>query len=867
MPEVDPAQPSTQRRRSERISTSVPVIVRGIDLLGQPFEERTSTLALNLHGCRYASKHHLPKNSWVTLELPQGGRRRHVRARVAWIQRPHSVREFFQIAVELESPSDIWGIESAPANWGAATPPVEAISETLPEPSPQFVQDSTAGAEPVPQETFMEKAAPQMTDISPEPGSTVRSPLEVGSLPMAESPLFREWSAELQRQSSQAADAAAGRAAEEIRQLVEQSERVANDARERFSAQISATQEEFLTRLKTEFEQGFRQTRELLQELDREAQALRAEKELALESVSRMAQARLQIEAAEAARSQQQPAASKEAAELSESFAATWRERLASEMALAQTQWNELLQSSLDGGVERLVAQLSGRSQEVLRGAEQKMSERLAEIRQPLGQMYSEARDTVSSVRSTLEQELARARSSLSEIEHSASRMKEYSAQLEAASHDSLNELHRRLENILQAQTDEMNRRVESLAAGMPQRLAPSLDALGRQLVERTVGDIEAELAPRTERVSRLLDELAAREVEADEGLRLHRERLRQIAENNQREVGANLAATLANLRNDFEVARTEALTKWNEELDAAGVRASHAAAESIGRSSEWFQQEARARLQVLIEQTLASAGSSFEEKTAEAARQFEGQLHEQSAGHLAQIHQQIEGVAAEIAGRTRGQLDEAAEAAAASFGQVLGRISEQEAQQFANASHNTMEERGRDFEQLSRQLLGNLETSAAASIDRFNQQMATQVGTSVAEGRSALAAEFASALDGYRAERDSHHREWIENLNRASDEFVERYQDRLQTAGDSWVVSSVRRLNEHGQNAIESLMRSADQSLRDSCAKLFEGISETLRDRNTHAVTGTVGFTPAPGRDVDETPAPHNESANSANA
>ena len=101
MQEVDSNLSNSQRRRSERLSKSVPLIVRGIDLLGQPFEERTSTIALNLHGCRYPSKHHLPKNTWVTLEMPQMGQRRNVRARVAWIQRPHSVREFFQIAVEL----------------------------------------------------------------------------------------------------------------------------------------------------------------------------------------------------------------------------------------------------------------------------------------------------------------------------------------------------------------------------------------------------------------------------------------------------------------------------------------------------------------------------------------------------------------------------------------------------------------------------------------------------------------------------------------------------------------------------------------------------------------------------------------------
>ncbi len=41
MGEVNSNQTSMERRRSDRLFESVPLIVRGIDLLGQPFEERT----------------------------------------------------------------------------------------------------------------------------------------------------------------------------------------------------------------------------------------------------------------------------------------------------------------------------------------------------------------------------------------------------------------------------------------------------------------------------------------------------------------------------------------------------------------------------------------------------------------------------------------------------------------------------------------------------------------------------------------------------------------------------------------------------------------------------------------------------------
>jgi hypothetical protein len=107
---------------------------------------------------------------------------------------------------------------------------------------------------------------------------------------------------------------------------------------------------------------------------------------------------------------------------------------------------------------------------------------------------------------------------------------------------------------------------------------------------------------------------------------------------------------------------------------------------------------------------------------------------------------------------------------------------------------------------------------------------MAGQVELSVADGRNALAAELASMLERFAAERAATQQEWAQGLERLSDEATGKHQDRLQTACDTWLVSSVRRLNEHGQNVMESLMRSAEQALRESCSKVFEGLAETMR-------------------------------------
>jgi hypothetical protein len=898
---VDSNQSSTERRRSERLFETLPLIVRGTDLLGQPFEERTTTLAFNLHGCRYTSKHHLPRNTWVTLDLTPGTQPSRaemdshanwrteqqptLRARVAWVQRPHSIRDFFQIAVELESPANVWGLPAPPADWNAAEGLIP-VSVHAP------VKSDAHGAEKSESHTsaanlatfmdnFMTNAKIDSASSSSAPQSAQGDSNHAESFSATDNPLLRELRAELDRQAKEAVTAATGQAREEVLRTAAETDRqhsasaeelfakwkaeieqMQSGARAEFSAQVTATQDEALHNLQSEIAQKFDEARELISQVSHQTEALRAESESVHEASSRVAQALLQMEAADAKHTTRPAELSKEEIAVHESAAADWRQRLDSEMTVAQGQWNELLQSSLDHSLRRMVEQLSERSQEVLRNAEQKMTERLGEMRQPFAQAAAEARDTFAGIQSSLEQEVMKARGSLAEVEQVANRTKELSAQLEAASHDTVNELHRRLEKILDSQTVEMNRRAENLSAGLSQRVVPVLDSVSHQFLERMVSEAEAKLAPHLDRVPALLRELAAREVEVGESLRLHRERLRQVSENNQREVAAQMAATLASVHADFEAARKEALIKWGEELDACGVRASHSAAESIEHTSEWLQQEARARLQAMVEQAHVTAGAGFAEKSAEASRQFESQLAGQSETHLAQMRGQLESVAGEATGQASTEMERAAAAAAASFGQVLHEVAEREATLFNATASTTRRERTEEFEHATQELLHQLDMNAFSSVERFRAQMAKQLETTVGEGRTALHSEFASSLEGYRAERDAHQSEWLANLDRMSGEAAVKFQDKLQNSTDSWIVTSVRRLNEHGQNGIESLLRSADQALRESCSKVFEGLAEMLRERasNSAGVSGVAGFTQVANRDTSEPPSPRNE-------
>jgi hypothetical protein len=114
-----PAETAVEQRRSTRAVLALPIIVNGVDALHEPFRENTNTVMVSCHGCKYQSKHYVPRGSVVELEVPRGqrGAARRISGKVIWVQRPRNTREVFHIAVDFEVPGNVWDIPSPPADW------------------------------------------------------------------------------------------------------------------------------------------------------------------------------------------------------------------------------------------------------------------------------------------------------------------------------------------------------------------------------------------------------------------------------------------------------------------------------------------------------------------------------------------------------------------------------------------------------------------------------------------------------------------------------------------------------------------------------------------------------------------------------
>src|SRR6266568_5143845 len=174
-----------RKRRSTRIVQAVPLVVTGVDALGRPFVERTSSLIINCHGCRYQSKHYVLKNMWVSMEIPHAETSqppRTVRGRVAWIQRPRTVRQLFQVALELEVSGNVWDVAFPPEDWVAFPEvPQDSTKEESAQQPPQMppsVHETDTPEPLVETELSLGNAADNLR-VFPSPASTTDASLQL----------------------------------------------------------------------------------------------------------------------------------------------------------------------------------------------------------------------------------------------------------------------------------------------------------------------------------------------------------------------------------------------------------------------------------------------------------------------------------------------------------------------------------------------------------------------------------------------------------------------------------------------------------------------------------------------------------------
>src|SRR5437899_979280 len=443
------ASAELRKRRSTRIVQAVPLVVTGVDALGRPFVERTSSLIINCHGCRYQSKHYVLKNMWVTMEIPHpetGQPPRTVRGRVAWIQRPRTVRQLFQVALELEASGNVWGIGFPPEDWTA-----------FPEPG-QFVMklDGAPESSPLPPQADETEAEPHLPHLN-EPDLLAGT--EADNLRVFPAP-------------ASATDASL--------QLARQVARLVADAKQ----QIQAAAQEAAS------------------------QAVSAERRLSFEQwEQKFAAGRVEIanETAHGIEKFQQ-----EADEHSRTAHAAAAEALRTELPRWLAPQLEQLTRDLTARLsQEAAAQRNEHARGLMTQLQDEMARHAMAARESAASTVTEAEQRIAASRDTLQEQTKRLESALARAGETSQRLEQHSTQLENAQQQALAGFQSNLENVLTPHREELHRRSEAIAEELNSKIRATFDEAGRQAVSQFEQQIKEVVQPQVTSAEEAVHRLA----------------------------------------------------------------------------------------------------------------------------------------------------------------------------------------------------------------------------------------------------------------------------------------------------------------------------------------------------------------------
>jgi hypothetical protein len=843
-------KPDAQKRRSARIVQAVPVTVTGVDALGRPFQERTSTVVINCHGCRYHSKHYVLKNMWVALEVPHsepGHEPRSVRARVTWIQRPRTVRELFQVGAELEVPGNIWGIAFPQHDWfpfpphtgtEILGPPAELPGEEMSGP-PWF-------PEPVPPADNL-RVLP-LAGSSPEPG---REPGD--SSPALAGQMARLVEDARQQLHAAARESAARAAAMEIGPLLSALQRQLEEA-----AALAKTALETEERLKTiqlrwneELQSSVEQARgNLLGQLAAAGQERCAAFGQQLETLLQQARGQLaetfrDSEAsltlsreALAAFRQQAGAVSAAALEETESrlhaqadqTQTGWRARLHADLLAATDLWDQRIESSLESAAQRSAERLARHSQATAERLENELGSRISSLGKVFVEATGEAEAKLGALRTSVLGETARAQGALAQVQSAALGIEEQTGKFEALTRSAQQELQRRAATVLEAQSRELARRAEGALADWTARLQPSLESAGQQAVARLAAQIDQELAARLKPAQQAFARLERGVAQADQALRRQEQVLAKASDQAVETARGRLQETLDRMSREMEQAGQAASAKYLAELDARATETTHTTFESLFKTADWYEKKVQLQMQAALDKGLEQAGAGLRDKAGEISALFASELDHYSRSYVEHAHSQLDETSREVFERARTQSAELASESMASFAQ--------QAQAHAQAA------------------LADVRTHAGVALGQIAAQVAdqlAQVRTEIAEEGRRLSAEFRQALSAeqqqsltaargelaslqdasvgqLRGEGRAQQAQLTQALAASGDQALTEYRKRLESASSSWLLTTVSKLDQQSQQQILAIARLAEERLREICAQVFEEVGENLR-------------------------------------
>ena len=906
---VTSASTELRKRRSTRIVQAVPLVVTGVDALGRPFVERTSSLIINCHGCRYQSKHYVLKNMWVTMEIPHQESEqppRTVRGRVAWIQRPRTVRQLFQVALELEVSGNVWGIAFPPEDWvgfpelAQTVTKLDAAAETLPLPPAVAEKDAASHlgeAEALP------AAGADNLRVFPSPASTTDASLQLARQ-------VARLVADAKQQIQAAAQEAASRAVSSERRLsFEQWEQkfaagraeIANEtthAIERFQQEAdehsrmahAAAAEALRTELPRSMapqlqqltrdlaaslsEEGAAQRNENAQQMEERAETLRSVCREAEETAARLKGQSERSEEQIIARAESAARALEETAKQREETATAQRQalsaaaneiqqqvtaalssvqsssgQLAIDLEAAQARWRAAIESALAEAQDRAAGGLNEHARRLMTQLQDEMARHAMAAHESATSAATEAQQRISALRDTVEEQTERLESALARAGEASQQLEQHSGQLANVQQQALAGFQEQIEKVLNPGREEMQRRSEAILEEINAKILATFEEASRQAVAQLDRQVAEIVQPHVTLAEEAVHRLAGGRSLLDAALTLQQDRIRNSADEAFAESLARFRENLGGVEQILQES-SQTITRDNlTELEGKASDLKHQMVEELLKSAEWYEKKAHTQIQNLTERTIEHAENQLREKAGEISSVFASELDHRSRNFVGHAQTQIEEVVRDSFERARALFAEAADTTAAAFTDEIQRTGRQGLEGF-NEEVRRSADAGRLQLDAARMELAEKTTSEQEGfLRRFQSSMGGALEAGVAETQKKVSEGFGSLLDSWKATTIAHQQEMQSIYGRIGEQAAEQYKNRLENVSNQWMLATVASLDHQSREMISGIAATAEEKLREACAQVFAGVGESLRERLKEMAQGFTPPTEAPTR------------------
>jgi hypothetical protein len=810
---VPPSSRDADLRRSSRLEEPISLVVLGTNRRGETFQERTSAVSFNLHGCRYASRHDYPPEGWVTLQVTgtDGAAAPPVRARVRSVLSPQSPRELCQVGVELETPANIWGVHTPPEDWqrllGTSASVACAAAATAPALDPS-----------APPSSFGQRTAAQpdrRSEVTVFPSPAVTETKEAAAAPKPErvtftpEQLLHALQGKLQLAADRAVETAlSARLDESVKQAmakIEESWRSNQRQTEEFSASRLADVQKSWQRelvvyqgraeeISKRLESLASSSRQGLIELQKFAEHIKNDVEPQLnarldesftrahtdfETKSNQLAERHKAKIAEFAQFAALQARSQLDETVAEAHSLVSAAKAAPPSGVSEEQLESAINSSSESTLSRVEQRLSDfwnrlqQQQELMRHRSDEIAQHIETLSTQLRETKAHHELALSDVRSTVA-----ANTSNGSPERLDSLVK-------GAKEHIFNHLEWRLgevtghadqqDNALHQRFDGLARRVEDLAADSAATRARSEQTLS-ELCGR-VDQQQTAAQQRSDDLGRRLDAIAAESAAA-------------------RSQAEQLLAEARSVSN----APHNGLTEENLNGALNSLR------EQLHSQLEWRLGEVSGQFQLQHDAVLNRADEMSHRFDA-FADDMRAQVNESRANAEALVH--------ELRPQNLIALDQSVERAAKEFEVSAARISDRQLVRLMQQKQALSAEAGLELEARLTETRAQLQKAANSSIDEFRRRVESQIDLIIAESTERVSSSLASLDAESRAACEARRRDVETDVARAAEQSTAEFRSGIKAFLYSCLVAAVSAVDEHAQTTLGGLAKNPNGSLR----------------------------------------------------